>query len=46
MIRTPHRKYITYVVLVLVAILLLLLFGWEEEGQIKSALKSFIRAVT
>ena len=46
MIRTRHRKYITYIVLVALAMLLILLFGWQDEGGIKSALKSFIRAVT
>ncbi|PPK88790.1 hypothetical protein CLV84_1762 [Neolewinella xylanilytica] len=46
MLQTQHRKYLAYTVLVVIAMVLIFLFGWDDDGTIKSALKSFIRAVT
>ena len=41
-----RRKYLTYILLIGLGVLLLLLLNAEDNGSLKAAIKSFIRAVT
>jgi hypothetical protein len=38
-------KYALYTFLILAAILMIYLFGWEDEGHIKMFIKKVIRAI-